>query len=180
MSVLLSGSGSLWLLAILLIAAVWMLSRSKQLRAETRLPDGEVIYSDNETWFANHHVLHAENLRLVGKPDYLVEADDGTLIPVELKSGFAPASLREGHVLQLAAYCLLVEENYGTRPSYGILQYRDKAFAVDYSPDLEADLHDLLAEMRATMRENVRSRNHDDPAKCAGCGVRMHCNESLV
>ena len=180
MSALLSGSGSLWLLLLLLLAAVWMLSRSKKLRSETELPDGEVIYTDNETWFANHHVLHAASLRLVGKPDYLVEADDGSMIPVELKSGYAPTAPREGHVLQLAAYCLLVEENYGIRPSYGILQYRDKAFAIDYSPDLEADLHDLLNEMRGTIRENAQGRNHDDPARCAGCGVRSYCNESLV
>jgi hypothetical protein len=37
----------------------------------------------------------------------------------------------------LAAYCLLVEENFGVRSPHGILQYRDRAFAIDYTDDLK-------------------------------------------
>jgi CRISPR-associated exonuclease Cas4 len=81
--------------------------------------------------------------------------------------------------LQLAAYCLLVEEVYGIRPSHGILQYRDNAFAIDYTDDLEEDLLDLLADMREDMFEEEIDRDHDDRRRCARCGVRTYCNQRL-
>ena len=83
-------------------------------------------------------------------------------------------------MLQLAAYCLLVEENFGVRPPYGILQYRDGAFAIDYTDDLEADLLDLLAEMRATRAEADPEPDHDDPRRCAACGLRAACDRRVT
>ncbi|NIV28571.1 MAG: CRISPR-associated protein Cas4, partial [Anaerolineae bacterium] len=44
------------------------------------------------------------------------------------------------HVLQLAAYCLLVEEQEGQAPAYGILKYGDRAFEVDYTVSLRDGL----------------------------------------
>ena len=144
------------------------------------LPDGLIFYNDSEAWRANNGVRHAARLRLVGKPDYLVEQSDGTIIPVEIKSSAAPRRPYEGQVLQLAAYCLLVEENFGVRPPYGILQYRDGAFAIDYTDDLEADLLDLLAEMRATRAEADPDPDHDDPRRCAACGLRAACDRRVT
>ena len=53
--------------------------------------------------------LYASGANLAGKPDYLVRRWRYVL-PVEVKSGPAPAEPYRSHVLQLAAYCLLVEE----------------------------------------------------------------------
>jgi CRISPR-associated exonuclease Cas4 len=175
-----SGGVSLWLALFLMIAVVWLFSRSRSLREQSGLPDGEVIYTDTGTWFPNKDVLHSAELRLVGKPDYLVEQPDGMLVPVEIKSGRAPAQPREGHVLQLAAYCLLIEENFGLRPEVGILQYKDKAFAVDYTTDLEDDLLDLLLEMRHATDEDELERDHYERARCAACGVRRNCHQRLA
>ncbi len=171
---------SLWLVLILLIVVVWLGLRSRNLREQTGLPNGDIIYTDTGAWFPNHNVLNAPNLQLVGKPDYLVKQEDGGLIPVELKSGRAPTEPHESHALQLAAYCLLVHENYGVRPSYGILQYKDKAFAIDYTEDLEEDLLDLLAEMREAMFDGEVDRNHNDWGRCAKCGVRRYCHQRLA
>lgn len=174
--------GGLPLLLVLflmfLAAALWIGGR--QMRQESGLPDGRVFYTDTETWRANNDVLHAAHLRLVGKPDYLVEQSDGAIIPVEVKSSRAPDRPWDGQVLQLAAYCLLVEENFGVRPPYGILQYRDQAFAIDYTDDLEADLLDLLDEMRAARAEVDPEPEHDDPRRCAACGLREVCERRLV
>lgn len=166
-------------LALLFLAAVlWF--RGRDLREQSGLPAGNVIYTDTGTWRANSNVLHASHLRLVGKPDYLVEQADGTIIPVEIKSSAAPDAPWDGQVLQLAAYCLLVEVNYGVRPPYGILQYKDRAFAVDFTDDLEADLLDLLDEMRATREDYDPDPYHNERRRCAACGVREACDRRLA
>jgi CRISPR-associated exonuclease Cas4 len=96
---------------LLLVTAVYLWSRG--LQQKTGLPDGGVIYTDTGTWYPNQNALYAQDVQLVGKPDYLIEQKDGMIVPVELKSGRAPEEPHDGHVLQLAAYCLLVEENSG-------------------------------------------------------------------
>ena len=162
---------------LLLTIGVWLWSREQ--REQTGLPEGEVIYTDTNTWFQNPDSLVARSLKLVGKPDYLIQEDDGAIVPVEIKSGNAPAEPHEGHVLQLAAYCVLVMENYQVRPHYGIIQYKDTAFAVDFTPDLEEDLYDLLAEMRETMVMPDVNRDHNDWQRCRHCGLRSDCAQRL-
>jgi CRISPR-associated exonuclease Cas4 len=165
---------------VLLFVAALLWFGGREMRRESGLPEGKVIYTDAGAWRANSEVLHDARLRLVGKPDYLVEQRDGTIIPVEVKSSMAPEFPWEGQVLQLAAYCLLVEENYGVRPPYGILQYRDRAFAVDFTDDLEADLLDLIEEMRAARHETDPEPDHDDRRRCAACGVRQACDRRMA
>lgn len=173
-------SWPIFLVFFLLILALFMWHRGREWRAESGVPEGDVIYTDTGSWHANEQVLHVSGLRLVGKPDYLVRRGDGTIIPVEVKSGAAPETPWEGQILQLAAYCLLVDDNFGVRPPYGILQYRDRAFAVDYTEDLEADLLDLLAEMRSVAAEDDPEPDHDDWRRCAACGVRQACDYRLA
>lgn len=165
-------------LLIVLTSIVWWWARRLQQR--TGLPAGNIIYSDTGAWFPNQTPLVATDLHLTGQPDYLVEQDDGQIIPVEVKSGRAPVEPHEGHVLQLAAYCLLVEASYGVRPDYGILQYADRAFAIDYTADLELDVLDVLAEMRADLFEADVDRDHNDWRRCARCGLRHGCTQRLA
>ncbi|MCP4489238.1 MAG: Dna2/Cas4 domain-containing protein, partial [Gammaproteobacteria bacterium] len=85
------------------------------------------------------------------------------------------------HVLQLAAYCLLVEETHGQRPSYGLIVYADdQAYEIDYTPALEDELLDVLDEMRFALDEGDAPRDHDQPARCQACGYRNACEQSLV
>lgn len=163
---------------VLLLLGVWVWAR--HLRRQSGLPAGDVIYTDSGTWYPNTESFYAMDLRLVGRPDYLVEQADGSLIPVELKSSRAADEPWEGHVLQLAAYCLLVEENFGVRPHYGILQYQDRAFAIDYTEELEGELLDLLAQIHEDSFEAELERDHNDWHRCAGCGVRDHCYQRLA
>ena len=164
----------------MLVLAGWLWLSANQEQDEAGLPPGNIIYTDTGTWFPNNDTLTAPDVRLVGKPDYLVEEADGMIVPVELKSGRAPEVPWDSHVLQLAAYCFLVEANYGVRPVYGILQYRDKAFAIDYTDELEDDLLDLLAEMRQNMSANDVGRSHNDWTKCSKCSVNRQCYERLA
>jgi len=160
--------------------AVLLLFRARSLEKQSGLPGGEVIYTDTGTWHPNIEALHSSQQRLVGKPDYLVQQQNGEIIPVEIKSSRAPQAPWQGHVLQLAAYCWLVEETYGIRPSYGILQYADQAFSLDYTSDLEKDLLLVLNEMRQDYQEEDLDRDHNDARRCTSCGMKQKCNQRLA
>lgn len=166
------------LLLVFLALGAMLLSRRWQ--SASGLPQGEVFYTDSGAWHRNSEALYAAELRLAGKPDYLVAQRDGTIIPVEVKSSRAPQEPYAGHVLQLMAYCLLVEATYGIRPTHGILQYADRAFAVDYTRQLEQDLLDSLAALCQDQGAPYVSRDHRDSRRCAACGYREACVETLV
>ena len=171
---------SIGIIFLLLAAIFWLFFQSRQMREQSGVPRGNIIYTDTGTWFPNSEMLTARDVRLVGKPDYLVESDDGAIIPVEIKSGQAPSEPWEGHVLQLAAYCLLVEEKYGVRPEYGIIQYQDRAFAVDYTDDLEEDLLDLLTDLRQGQIAYDLDRDHNEWQRCQRCGMNQQCDQRLA
>jgi CRISPR-associated exonuclease Cas4 len=164
------------LVVLALVAWFW----SRQARADSGLPAGEIIYSDHAAWVPQSEPLYSSHYQLVGRPDYLVLENDGAIVPVEVKSGIAPAEPHEGHVLQLATYCLLVEEIHQTRPEYGILQYRDKAFAVTYTLELEEDLLHLLTEMRNDMVQEELDRDHEDWGRCEHCAFQEICSQRLA
>src|SRR5262245_2358728 len=165
------------LVGILLVAAaLWILS--KRARAGTGLPQGRVVYVDTRAWQKSDRPLFSNTYRLTGKPDYLVK-DGHNLIPVEVKSRAAPAAPYLSHVMQLAAYCLLVEVALSAPAPYGYVHYRDKTFRVDFTPSLRAELVQLLAEMRAAGRARQVHRNHDTPQRCTHCGFQEVCGEQL-
>jgi CRISPR-associated exonuclease Cas4 len=163
---------------ILLIALlVWWLSG--RINRATGLPTGTVAYTDTGGWGRVEKPLFSKTFHLTGKPDYLVRAADD-LIPVEVKSGRAPAGgPYESHLYQLAAYCLLVTETYGRRPRYGLIRYADKTLAVDYTPALESDLIALLRDIRADSQTDAVDRSHRSAARCRACGFNAECGQAL-
>ncbi len=173
----------LWLLALALILLIlgWLsLGRSIALRRESGLPRGRLVYADSpgENWRLNNKPLYSAAHNLVGKPDYLVKTKKG-LIPVEVKSTRSPNVPYLGHLLQLAAYCLLIEQSTGLTPAYGLLKYADALYEVDFTPELRRELLDTLTDMRqARLAENV-SRSHQQSNKCAACGLHHICDEAL-
>ena len=116
-------------------------------------------------------------LGLTGRPDLLLETPGGQ-IPVEIKSGRAPAAPHLSHVLQLAAYCRLTEVTSGRRPHSGILQYADRGYSLPYTQALERDLLLKIGRIRARAG-SLPDRSHDDVARCAGCGYASICDQRL-
>lgn len=169
----------LYLILFLFLLALIFFWQSGKQRREAGLPGGRVIYTDAGGWGAVERPLYYPPLKLTGKPDYLVR-QDGIVIPVEVKSGRAPESPYDSHIFQLASYCLLVEKTYGKRPPYGIIHYTNRDFAIDYTPELETALMELLADMRRDEIKTNVDRSHEQPARCARCGFRDLCDQSLV
>jgi CRISPR-associated exonuclease Cas4 len=172
-----------WLaaVALLLFLLGWTsIRRAGRLREESGLPAGRLIYADGSQtdWHPPAKPLYSARYRLVGKPDYLVRTGDG-IIPVEVKSAPTPDIPYLGHILQLAAYCLLVEETTDQTPPHGLLKYADALYEIDFTAELRAELLDTLADMRRDRLARNVARNHDQPNKCARCGFRPGCDEAL-
>ena len=165
-------------LALLFIAFVLLFISGRQRRL-AGLPGGRVVYTDTRSWGSVEKPLIDPDLGLTGKPDYLVE-QDGRLIPVEIKTGRSPEAPYDSHIIQVAVYCLLVHKTYGKRPPYGILHYPNRDFAVDYTPELESALLNLLADIRRDERRASVGRSHDDEQRCQACGFRTACDQKLV
>ncbi|MCC7355921.1 MAG: Dna2/Cas4 domain-containing protein [Anaerolineae bacterium] len=166
------------LFLLLLVAALlawWLAARAQR---ASGLPAGEVIYADTGAWEKVEKPLVDREHGLVGRPDYLVRTRAG-IIPVEVKSGARPATPYASHLLQLAAYCLLVEATSGRAPRWGYLHYDDATLRIPYTSALRAQLLDVLESIRADRQAQEVDRSHDDPARCRGCGFRHACNQRL-
>ncbi len=164
---------------LLLLLALWLFWQAGRRRRQAGLPGGRIIASDTRRWGPTDKPLYDGTLGLTGRPDYLIQ-EGNTIIPVEVKSSRVRGAPYDSHIFQLAAYCLLVERTLGRRPPYGILHYPNATYAVDYTPELEQALLDLLADIRRDERRKDVPRSHEQPARCARCGFRKVCDQKLA
>ncbi|MFZ1403829.1 MAG: PD-(D/E)XK nuclease family protein [Anaerolineae bacterium] len=176
---------------VALLAGWWLLRLGNQVRAASGLPSGEVVYSDTGAWQRQERPLISRQFGLVGKPDYLVAAGAAP-VPVEVKSGRRPAQPYPGHILQLAAYCLLVEETWHVAPAFGLLHYAGRPGAgqgasgdpvtlrIPYTPALKAQLLEILSAMRADRQSVNVARSHEEAVRCQHCGLAHACDEKLT
>lgn len=169
----------LYLALALFIFALLFFRKSSVQRKEAGLPGGRIIYTDTHGWGKVEKPLYYATMELTGKPDYLVQ-QNGKIIPVEVKSGRAPEAPYDSHIFQLAAYCMLVEKTYDTRPPYGIIHYENRDFAIDYTRELEDALIDLLVDMKRDEHKKEVPRSHEQAGRCAKCGYRNTCDQSLA
>ncbi|HZG50804.1 MAG TPA: CRISPR-associated protein Cas4 [Pyrinomonadaceae bacterium] len=181
-----------FILLLLTAAGAWFAARRGARRAD--LPEGRIIYSDTgapvgriapvtfgERGVPQEKPLLSHRHGLVGRPDYLVRTDEG-IVPVEAKSTSCPANgvPYESHLMQLASYCLLVEETTGAAVPFGVIRYRDRQLRVDYTDELRAALLALLAEIRDSRKAAAVHRSHEETPRCAACSYRAICVESLA
>lgn len=164
-------------LAVLMLAlliGLW----GMRMRRTTGLPWAPVIYQDTGGQVPEKPLV-ARRLGLVGKPDYLLNLR-GKLIPVEVKPGRRADRPYESDLMQLAAYCVLVEETSGEAPPYGLLRYAERTFRLDYTEQLRDQLLDILDEMRLALADVDCERSHADARRCANCGFLEQCVDALV
>ncbi len=164
--------------ALSALVAVGALLAARRVQARSGLPRARVVYTDSGAGGRATDLLFSRRYGLVGKPDYLLEAD-GWVIPVEVKPTRRAAEPYPGDILQLLAYCLLVEEKHG-RPAYGLLRYASATFRLDYTDAARAHLLETVAAIRAATRAGERGRSHDDAGRCTHCMFNEVCDESLA
>jgi CRISPR-associated exonuclease Cas4 len=162
-------------LTLLGILLLWISSRQ---RRSVGLPSGRVIYSDHSHWGKTEDALYDPTFNLTGKPDFLVEHDD-LIIPVEVKSGRCKTAPYDSHIYQLAAYCLLVKQIFGVRPPHGILHYSNQDVAVDFTPQLESEIINLIRDIRSQERRRNIDRSHQSSNRCRRCSYIVVCDQAI-
>lgn len=169
----------IWLLgALFFLYMVLRYSRMvTRLKYEHGIEDGTIEYVD--TLDEDSKVLFSEKYGLRGRPDYILNKG-GKLVPVEVKTGRVPRGPLFSHILQLAAYCLLIEEKYNRPPPYGMIRYNDIQHKIEYTEELRNILISKLDEMRKINESGEAHRNHNRPSKCKGCSRKKMCPERLT
>lgn len=172
---------ALILLIIALILGIMLLNERRSQRSrlvdERRrvlgLPTGELVYEDAD---GQGETLSSSEYPLVGKPDYVIQLPDGRPVPIELKPNAqgvtAPYS---NHVMQVAAYCLILEDYFEQPPTHGILRYADSEFTVEYTPALRKKVIRLLTEMEHCTEKQPPALARQKAAKCRACAFQAIC-----
>ncbi|MCK5113100.1 MAG: CRISPR-associated protein Cas4 [Thermoplasmatales archaeon] len=140
-----------------------------------RIPDGEITYSDLNI---PAKALFSKRYRIAGKPDYIVKKNN-RYIPIEVKSG-SHANPQRNHILQLATYCQLIEDNYRGFVPYGIIIYKNSDFKIPFDPKLRFELESVINKIRGSLKNEKIVLNHNDPGRCRFCSMRSYCTEKLV
>jgi CRISPR-associated exonuclease Cas4 len=169
--------------ALLFVIGITLFWLGYRRREATGLPVGDVIYSDTGVWQAVAEPLVSRRYGLVGRPDYLVTLagrGGSSIVPVEVKSARSPSRPHASHVLQLAAYCLLVEDVFGERPSFGLLRYANATLHIPFTAQLRQQVLDTAAEIRAGRTATALPRSHTDAGRCRACSYRQACGSEAL
>ena len=169
------------LFLVTLVAGLVLFMLARLQRAQTGLPfNARVVYSDTGAWKRVERPLFSRAYALTGKPDYVIEIESA-IIPVEVKPTRTASSPRKSDVMQLAVYCLLIEETLGQGRAtpYGLLKYRDVVFQIDFTEGLRAGLLELMTAMRIDAAAEEVGRSHTEARRCRACGYRTECDEAL-
>jgi CRISPR-associated exonuclease Cas4 len=156
------------LLGVLGLLLVVMAIRGRRKRG---LGSGKTVALDNRTLFS-------ERLKLIGRPDRIIRQGD-TLIPEEWKSA---KRVREGHRLQLGTYFLLIEEEFGVRPPFGVVVLGDGSRVEVKNTDV---LRSKVLAIADRIREHRRRIDQEilvsqPAAKCRVCGQKGNCRQARV
>ena len=169
---------------LLLFVSIIILKRAKKAtkavvekKEELGIPKGQITYTDLDK---PAKALFSKKYLIKGKPDYIVKTQDG-LIPIEVKSGRVPKIPYKSHILQLASYWLLLEDNYpDDHVPYGIIVYSDgKQNKIEFNEDLKFELMEEMALMTKELMFGKVDRNHDNRMKCVRCSFMGGCEFQL-
>ncbi len=169
------------MLLILLVVGLILLLIGVSAWLRTGLPGSRILSADVGSALPATKPLVSHRYHLTGKPDYLVQIAGG-IAPVEVKSGSVPrgGQAHQGNVMQLAAYCLLVEDTMQVSVPYGIIKYRDGSINVPFTNALRQQLVSLLPKIQAAKGSWADChRSHRQRARCTKCGYRPVCSEAL-
>jgi len=137
---------------------------------------GRVLATDHSN-FRPGKSLYSRRLNLAGKPDYVVNSSRDGIIPVEVKSTAWRGQVYDSHKMQLLTYCLLLEEEHGQAPPYGVIQYGNgKTVKIPYTQDLKQQVIQTMQQMR-TLQLPMGWR--PDSRRCRSCSMRLKCDRAV-
>lgn len=156
-------------------------------RRRPGVPTPVLIASDLGSDAATVPPLHLADPRhrVHGTPDLLFRITDPAqqrrqYVPVEYKPHRVSRRLYESDELQLVTYLLCVQAHYGEEAApFGFVWYRDRSFRVELTPERVVRCLAVTQAVRAARTADTVARNHTSHAKCARCGVRDRCDQTL-
>ncbi|MCI4352095.1 MAG: PD-(D/E)XK nuclease family protein [Thermoplasmata archaeon] len=156
---------------LLLVGGLVALARVREQRRSGRLVQADLPNKPGT-------LLRTPRYRISGRPDELRVLRDGRTIPLEIKSRPTPRSgPPASHRIQVAAYCLLVEETTGRPPPFGLLRYGDGGeFRIDWTPELR----EQLLVLRRELATPYDGRATPSPARCRRCAWRRSCDRAAA
>lgn len=160
---------------ILILLGLYYSWRHYHIQQSQHIPQGKITYSDLHI---PEKSLYSPRYRLAGKPDYIVKQKD-SLLPVEVKSGpYTQPQIH--HIMQLTAYCILLEDTYQTFVPHGVLIYPSGKYTIKMNPKVRFELEQIMHEIKYSKRSQTVYRNHHDEWKCRSCSLRQCCSEKMI
>ena len=121
--------------------------------------------------------IESDALGLKGKVDRVEKYSD-SLVPVELKAGSAPKEgVWEGHLIQLGAYIMLLEEMSRKKIDKGKVVYLSEKDAreVRINPFVRDEIKRLVNEVNMRLEKKELPAFTTNRKKCDSCGLRQDC-----
>ncbi len=159
---------------VFLFVSYLVTKQMKRNKNSLHLPNGVVTYADLHK---PAKPLFSINYQLSGKPDYILRHND-SLIPVEYKSGryTHPAA---HHILQLAAYCQLIEDVEDQYVPFGWIVYPTGRFKVPFNAQLRLQLHKTMDEIRENSNTSPPQRSYTLSRRCQNCSYNAVCTGKI-
>jgi len=168
----------IWFSIFIFIIALGLYYFAHQILKQKGFSEGEIVFTDIDKWEKKKFTLYDKNYQLCGRPDYIRKMDD-EFIPVEVKTTERINKPHAAHILQLMAYCYLVEQTFSIHPTYGELHYPDKIFQIPFTTENQQELIDTLQMMRRRLKGRSVNREHNSFKKCTHCGFRDICDQKI-
>ncbi len=167
-----------WLMVATLILwrELYIENRVWKERKSIQLPEGQIIYTDLDD--GTSEIMESTLYGIRGRPDHIL-LKDGHYIPVELKTGRTPRGPLFSHIVQLGAYCLILEDITRKSPPYGILKYPERSFEIEFTEELKEIVLKKRDELLRDLEKGEAHRNHHRVGKCRACSRRRICPERL-
>ena len=84
-------------------------------------------------------------------------------------------------MIQNLAYCALVEDQMRVSVPYGLVIYAgEQVRRIEYNEANRRWLALVIEELRRARTLPSVMRNHRISGRCSGCGLRRHCDQSLM
>jgi CRISPR-associated exonuclease Cas4 len=125
-----------------------------------------------------HFWCGSQSLGLSGKLDLVIESEEG-IFPVDFK--FTEQRVHPNHILQLAAYAVLLEEQLG-RPidrGFVFLVPQDHIESISLDEHRKNQVREYLAQIRQAISSESMPPPTDVRARCEECEYRNYCGDVL-
>ncbi|MEM3382793.1 MAG: CRISPR-associated protein Cas4 [Nitrososphaerales archaeon] len=123
--------------------------------------------------------IKSEKLRLHGILDMLIKTDN-EFIPVEFKYTKAPNRPQKGHIYQIVAYSLLVEESFHTIVKRVAIYYSkdDKILIIPLTEEMRSHVLWTLKQILKIIHEEKLPETFPPERKCKSCGYFWICKRA--